>query len=66
MKEATITLSNWDTETEHGVRIIDDTEQKQVILMCMTPFQMISNWLNDVIGLFFGGNYLPFTQRVTM
>ena len=30
MKEATITLSNWDTETEQGVRAIDDTAQKQV------------------------------------
>ena len=37
MKEATITLSNWDTETEHRVRLIDDTEQKQVIVLCMTP-----------------------------
>ena len=30
MKEAAITLSNWDTETEQGVRAIDDTAQKQV------------------------------------
>ena len=30
MKEAAITLSNWDTETEQGVRVIDDTAQKQV------------------------------------
>ena len=37
LREATITLSNWDTETEHGVRLIGDTEQKQVIVMCMTP-----------------------------
>ena len=37
MKEATITLSNWDTETEQGVRLIDDTEQKQVIVMCIAP-----------------------------
>ena len=30
MKEATMMLSNWDTETDEGIRIIDDTEQKQV------------------------------------
>ena len=37
MKEATITLSNWDTETEQGIRLIDGTEQKQVIVLCITP-----------------------------
>ena len=30
MKEATMMLSNWDTETEEGLRQIDDIEQKQV------------------------------------
>ena len=30
MKEATTMLSNWDTETEEGMRQIDDIEQKQV------------------------------------
>ena len=30
MKEATMMLSNWDTETDEGIRLIDDTEQKQV------------------------------------
>ena len=30
MKEATMMLSNWDTETEEGLRQIDNTEQKQV------------------------------------
>ena len=30
MKEATMMLSNWDTETEGGLRQIDDIEQKQV------------------------------------
>ena len=30
MKEATIMLSNWDTDTEEGLRQIDDVEQKQV------------------------------------
>ena len=29
MKEATMMLSNWDTETDEGIRLIDDTEQKQ-------------------------------------
>ena len=42
MKEATITLSNWDTETEHGVRLIDDTEQKQV-----SAWLQVSNCLNN-------------------
>ena len=43
MKEATITLSNWDTETEHGVRLIDDTEQKQVMVMCIAPANTASD-----------------------
>jgi hypothetical protein len=31
MKEAAVTLSKWDTETEEGVRLIDDIEEKQVL-----------------------------------
>ena len=30
MKEATMMLSNWDTETDEGIRLIDHSEQKQV------------------------------------
>lgn len=30
MKEAAVTLSNWDIETEKGTRVIDEAEQQQV------------------------------------
>ena len=43
MKEATITLSNWDTETEHVVRLIDETEQKQVMVLCIAPANTASD-----------------------
>ena len=33
MKETTITLTNWDTETEEGLELIDETEEKQVLIL---------------------------------
>ena len=50
MKEAAITLSNWDTETEQGVRAIDDTAQKQVEFCYL-------NLLIDIMG-----HTLPFVS----
>ena len=31
MEEAAVTLSNWDTETKEGVKLIDEIEEKQVL-----------------------------------
>ena len=50
MKEATITLSNWDTETEQGVRVIDYAAQKQVEFCYL-------NLLIDIMG-----HTLPFVS----
>jgi hypothetical protein len=32
IKEATITLTNWDTETDEGLKLINETEEKQVLI----------------------------------
>ena len=53
MKEATITLSNWDIETDHVVRLINETEQKQVIVLCIAPANTASDNLQclDILSM---------------
>ena len=44
VKEVTILASQWDTDTQFGVRLIDEGEQEQVsTIMFIVAFSFISN-----------------------